>query len=138
MESTIDQQDEYCGGSSCEAPIASAVAVLSGRWSVAVIEAIHFAGGTARFRELQGRIEGISPKELTRQLLHLVAQGVLSRGPSTRPGYALTGRGRRLLGHMDALGQWAKEDGAFDPAPCQQATWLGPLQRRPPPGNKTS
>lgn len=139
MDSRMGHDEEYCGGSSCRAPIMSAVDVVSGRWSVAVIEAVHFSGGAARFGELQRRIEGISPKELTRQLVHLVEEGVLVRGAGDHhaaegsaaktTGYALTERGRRLLRHMEALGEWARENEPLDSGACEKATWLDPLRR---------
>lgn len=107
---------------------------------MAVIEAAHFAGPGVRFKELQRRISGVSPKELTRHLANLVDQGVLARASGDaekskgelegRTGYQLTERGQRLLAHMQALGEWARESHSFDAAPSQKASWIDPI--RPP------
>ena len=133
MNDAQAQQPAYCGGLSCEKPIATAVDVLSGRWSVAVIEAVHFAGSAIRFRDLQRGIQGISPKELSRHLAHLSDRGVLARagagsGLPARAGYVLTESGRRLLRHMQALGEWAREDAEPRP-PDTPATWMDPIRR---------
>jgi DNA-binding HxlR family transcriptional regulator len=121
----------YCGGASCEAEVSRAVGVLAGRWAVAVIEALHFAGEAVRFKELQRRIARISPKELTRQLVHLQACGVVAQaeGGAMR-GYRLTAEGQALMRHLEALGEWAKQVGGPPqaPSPDRPADWLGPLK----------
>ncbi|RZJ07771.1 MAG: transcriptional regulator [Rubrivivax sp.] len=105
--------DPYCGGQSCANEVSRAVRLLSGRWSVPVLEALCMApGSVSRFRELQRRIPGISQKELTRQLSMLVNVGVARResdlNNTRRVHYQLTPRGHALLKHMDELGQWIK------------------------------
>lgn len=102
--------DAYCGGASCEGQITSVVALVSGRWAVAVLEGLHFAGAPARFRELQRRIEGITQKELSRHLTQFVHHRVVSRRTDTADGrrihYLLTERGHALLTLVDHLGRW--------------------------------
>jgi DNA-binding HxlR family transcriptional regulator len=133
---------DYCAGASCAQEVARAVSVLAGRWAVPVLEALYFAPGTAsRFRELQRRVSGISQKELSRQLTAFVNAGVAQRnqgqaGPR-QVAYSVTPRGRQLLAHMDALGQWARA--AVGPAtlaplaaadavrPPPRVSWLSPL-----------
>ena len=100
----------YCGGSSCEAQIASVVALVSGRWAVAVLEGLHFAGAPTHFRDLQRRIGDITQKELSRHLTRFVHHGVVSRRADEADGrrvhYSLTERGQALMGLMDRLGGW--------------------------------
>lgn len=111
----------YCGGASCEAEVARAVALIAGRWSVPVLEALCLVGAPVRFRELQRRVGVISQKELTRQLSLFVHHGVVVRraGSTDRASvhYAITERGMSLLQRMDALGRWVKE-GRGAPAPA--------------------
>lgn len=96
----------YCGGGSCAGEIGGAIAAVSGRWAILVMEGIHFACGASRFRDLQRRIGAISSKELSRQLATLVAHGIVER-VAQAPGkisYELTEPGVALMRHMDALG----------------------------------
>jgi DNA-binding HxlR family transcriptional regulator len=101
-----------CEGLSCEPEITRALALVAGRWAVPVLEAMVFADGPVRFRELQRRIGAISQKELSRQLTSFVHHAVVNRraiqGPGARVDYVLTPRGRALLGQMDALGRWVR------------------------------
>ncbi|HJV61044.1 MAG TPA: helix-turn-helix domain-containing protein [Albitalea sp.] len=114
MATIIPRHDTppYCAGSSCEVDIARAVTLVAGRWAVPVLEALVFANGPLRFRELQRRVAGISQKELTRQLTSFVHHGVALRhaieGPGARVQYELTPHGRGLLAQMDALGRWLR------------------------------
>jgi len=124
---------DYCGGASCAREIGHAIAAVSGRWAIEVLEGIHFAGGACRFRDLQRRIGAISSKELSRQLGTLVANGVVDR-LVVRPGhisYGLTTSGRALMQHMAALGAWAKGHGAPSLACGSRngaASWLDPVR----------
>ncbi len=107
----IPKDTNYCNGVSCEQMIAQTLALISGRWAVAVLEALHFAGGPVRFRELQRRVGGITQKELSRQLTRFVHHRVVHRRAdalhATRVDYELSARGRDLLAQLDALGQWS-------------------------------
>jgi DNA-binding HxlR family transcriptional regulator len=104
--------NSYCAGTSCELDVSRAVALVSSRWAVPVLEALYFAAAPVRFRELQRRLSTISQKELTRQLTVFVHHSVVSRREqrSTRASvdYSLTERGMALLAQMDALGRWGK------------------------------
>ena len=115
--------DAYCGGASCEGQITSVVALVSGRWAVAVLEGLHFAGAPARFRELQRRIDGITQKELSRHLTQFVHHGVVSRRSDAAGGkrihYSLTDRGHALLNLVDHLGRWRSPAPGAGGLPCQ-------------------
>jgi DNA-binding HxlR family transcriptional regulator len=115
--------DAYCGGVSCEEQIASVVALVSGRWAVAVVAVLHFASAPACFRELQRRIEGITQKELSRHLTQSVHHGVVSRrtdaADGTRIHYSLTDRGHALLNLVDHLGRWRSSASGICSVPCK-------------------
>jgi DNA-binding HxlR family transcriptional regulator len=126
-ETTASYLDEtegsYCEGRSCAAEIARALQAVSGRWSVRVIETLHFAGGPLRFSDLKRQMVGVSPKELTRNLALLVRARIVRRLPA--PAYELTDHGRALLPMIEALGEWAQR--AEGPRAGQPANWLSPL-----------
>jgi DNA-binding HxlR family transcriptional regulator len=102
----------YCGGVSCAEIVARALALVADKWSVPVLEALAFAPGPARFRELQRRIGTITQKELSRQLTRFVHHGVVQRDSDplhlSRVSYRLTERGRGLLAQLDRMGQWVR------------------------------
>lgn len=116
-----------CGGRSCAQQVGRALQALSGRWAFAVLEAVYFAGGSGRFRELQRRIGRISQKELARQLVSLAASGVVRRVVSEDDRsvrYEVTPDGVDLLARLQALGQWSEQR-----APAPLAAWVRPLAR---------
>lgn len=117
----------YCAGRSCAAEIGRGLQALAGRWSVPIVEALHFAGEPLGFAELKRRIPGISPKELARHLGALVDARVVRRASTggARYRYDLTEHGHALLQPMQLLGEWAqrmqpREAGA-------PASWIDPL-----------
>lgn len=67
-----------------------------------------------RFKELQRQIPDISQKMLTSTLRTLEEDGYVTRTiyPEVPPRveYALTGRSRSLLPHLNALIEWAMEN----------------------------
>ncbi len=93
--------DETC-------PVARAVAVLDGRWTMLVIRDL--LRGTRRFSELRASLPGISPKTLTDRLRSLEAEGLVERVQFAeippRVEYSLTSRGRELGPVIDALAVW--------------------------------
>jgi DNA-binding HxlR family transcriptional regulator len=125
------ETDGYCGGASCASEIAAAVAAISGRWAIEVLEGLHFAGGASRFRDLQRRVGAISSKELTRQLGTLAAHGIVRRveRPPRNVSYELTASGRELMHRAQALGEWVRRREAA-PGPTRhegRALWLDPI-----------
>ncbi|MES2939902.1 MAG: helix-turn-helix domain-containing protein [Pseudomonadota bacterium] len=116
-----------CGGQSCAQQIGRALQALSGRWAFGVLEAVYFAGGSGRFRELQRRIGRISQKELARQLVSLADSGVVRRLVSEDDGgvrYEVTPEGVDLLARLQALGEWSEQR-----EPVGLAPWVRPLVR---------
>jgi DNA-binding HxlR family transcriptional regulator len=103
---------DYCNGASCATEVTRALGLVTGRWAVPVLEAMYFARGPVRFREIQRRIGAISQKELTRQLSKLAHHGVAVRrslpGASQRVEYELSAHGISLMRQLDALGKWVQ------------------------------
>ncbi len=96
-------------------PIRNILARLCDKWSLLVIYTLDRAGReTMRFKELQREIPDISQKMLTVTLRALGEDGYVTRTvyPEVPPRveYALTGRARSLLPHINALIGWASEN----------------------------
>ena len=96
-------------------PIRNILARLCDKWSLLVIYTLDRAGrATMRFKELQREIPDISQKMLTVTLRALEEDGYVTRTvyPEVPPRveYALTGRARSLLPHINALIGWASEN----------------------------
>jgi DNA-binding HxlR family transcriptional regulator len=110
--------DDRCDEESC--PVARAVSVLDGKWTMLVIRDL--LGGTRRFSELRGSLDGISPKTLTDRLRELERHGLVERicyaEIPPRVEYTLTDRGRTLEPVIDALAAWGR--GANTPQPVDR------------------
>ena len=96
-------------------PIRNILARLCDKWSLLVIYTLDRAGKeTMRFKELLREIPDVSQKMLTVTLRALEEDGYVTRTvyPEVPPRveYALTGRARSLLPHINALIGWASEN----------------------------
>ena len=96
-------------------PIRNILARLCDKWSLLVIYTLDRAGKeTMRFKELLREIPDVSQKMLTVTLRALEEDGYVTRtvypGVPPRVEYALTGRARSLLPHINALIGWASEN----------------------------
>jgi len=84
------------------------------KWSVLLVALL--ADGPMRFSELRRSIDGISQRMLTFTLKALERDGLVTRKvyPTVPPKveYALTERGRTLLGPITALAEWAEGERA--------------------------
>ncbi|GAA4339204.1 helix-turn-helix domain-containing protein [Flaviaesturariibacter amylovorans] len=89
-------------------PVRDALDVLSGKWKIPIIIGLTF--GHIRFRELHRKIEGISPKMLSKELKELEEHGLVSRTVyDTLPitvEYELTEHGRTMQPLVEQLYQW--------------------------------
>src|SRR6478735_9890585 len=87
----------------------SALALLSGRWSVDVLYLL--ASGTRRYSELFYEVGEISKKTLTQTLRGLQRDGLVSRRAypdvPVRVEYSLTPLGWSLTGPLMSLYEWA-------------------------------
>ncbi len=98
-----------------DCPIRNVLARISSKWSLLIIYTLNKTGKpTMRFKELQRQIPDISQKMLTSTLRTLEEDGYVTRTiyPEVPPRveYALTGRSRSLLPHLNALIEWAMEN----------------------------
>lgn len=88
---------------------AAAIAILSGKWTSAVILAL--ANGTQRFAELQRLLCGISHRILAKELKGLQRYGIIVRTvhPTTPPSveYELSESGLELCKVLYVASEWA-------------------------------
>ena len=105
--------DDRCAEESC--PVARAVRVLDGKWTLLVIRDL--LGGTRRFSELRASLAGISPKTLTDRLRDLEQHGLVERVSYAeippRVEYTLTQAGRTLEPVIGALAAWGASTGTM-------------------------
>ena len=91
-------------------PIARAVDVLDGKWTLLVMREL--LTGVRRFGELRDALPGVSQKTLTDRLRGLEASGIVTRTvyPQIPPKveYALTDLGQRALPVILALRDWGE------------------------------
>jgi DNA-binding HxlR family transcriptional regulator len=87
---------------------------IGDKWTVLVIELL--GRQPMRFNELRREIGGISQKVLTSTLRGLERDGFVTRTvePTIPPrvDYEITQMGRELLEPLQALGDWARQNGA--------------------------
>jgi DNA-binding HxlR family transcriptional regulator len=92
-------------------PLAEAVARVGDRWSLLIVQAL--LGGSRRFNELLGELDGIAPNVLSQRLKHLEREAlVVSRPYSRRPprfAYELSAAGQELAGALRLLAQWGAQ-----------------------------
>lgn len=93
-------------------PVESAIEVIGGRWKLLVLRSL-FLGGAQRFNRLLHSVEGISAKELTRNLRELENAGLVrKRGSSVGgdgPGaYCLSELGTSLLPVFREIGSFGE------------------------------
>ncbi|MYV97762.1 helix-turn-helix domain-containing protein [Streptomyces sp. SID3343] len=91
-------------------PARDVLDVLSGKWSALVIGALE--EGPRRFTSLQHRLQGVSPKVLTRTLRRLEDYGFITRTViaqvPVRVDYALTDLGRGAAAPLAHLRHWVE------------------------------
>jgi DNA-binding HxlR family transcriptional regulator len=90
-------------------PVARAMEVLDGKWTVLVIRDL--LSGVRRFSVLRASLPGISPKTLTDRLRLLEDRGLVRRTVYAevppRVEYELTERGQSLRPVLAALAAWS-------------------------------
>jgi DNA-binding HxlR family transcriptional regulator len=93
-------------------PVEAGIEVIAGRWKLLVLRSL-FLGGAQRFNRLLHSIEGISAKELTRNLRELENAGLVERGATlTRhegaEAYVLSELGQSLLPVFSEIGSFGE------------------------------
>ena len=93
-------------------PIRDALEIFSGKWKIPIITALNFYKSCG-FKELEGIIEGITPKMLSKELKQLEENMLITRTvESTRPitvTYSITEYGKTCGSVMKALYDWGIE-----------------------------
>jgi len=99
---------KYSAAADC--PITATVDVIGGKWKPVIIWLL--IQGTKRFGEIHKSIPGIAIKVLARQLKELETDGIITRKsfPEVPPRveYALSKKGKTLIGIMESLATWSK------------------------------
>jgi len=90
-------------------PVERAIQVIGGKWKLLVLRALTLQG-PQRFNDLLRVIEGISAKELTRNLRDLEGAHLISRDADDAPhaAYRLSEVGASLSPVFDALRRWGE------------------------------
>ena len=91
-------------GSKSGQPIMVLFDLIGRRWAMGILW--NLSDRDCTFRELQARCASLSPTVLNTRLKELRAAGLVEKSTD---GYALTGDGRRLYGHLEPLGGWAEK-----------------------------
>ena len=93
-------------------PIRDALEIFSGKWKIPIITALNFYE-VCGFKELEGIVEGISPKMLSKELKFLEESFLITREvENTRPvtvRYRITEYGRTCESVMTVLYNWGTE-----------------------------
>ena len=89
---------------SANCPLGLAINTIGGRWKLHILRGLVLSG-EQRYNTLLKSIEGISAKELTRNLRELESAGLVARSESDNAtAYALTALGAELEAPFRALG----------------------------------
>ncbi|MFI7708862.1 winged helix-turn-helix transcriptional regulator [Nonomuraea sp. NPDC049480] len=93
-------------------PIGPVVDLVFGRWTTHVLWTLGHHG-RLRFNELQGHVQGITPKVLTERLRQLERDGFIARTYHReippRVEYEMTALGQTLVPVFQALTTWSDE-----------------------------
>lgn len=85
--------------------------VISGKWKLSIIASL--LHGKKRFKDLQGNIDKITPRMLSKELKELELNGIVERHVfNTKPvliEYGLTISGEKLTNVIDPMVKWGLE-----------------------------
>ena len=94
-----------------ECPTEHTLRVIGGSWKILIV--YYLFDGTRRYSEFQRRLQGISPRMLSRQLRELEHDGIIKRKvyPEVPPKveYSLTPLGRSLIPIVRLLFKWGEQ-----------------------------
>lgn len=106
---------------------------IGDRWTLLIIHAL--MGGSRRFNELMGDVEGIAPNILTKRLRQLEVDSLVVAAPySQRPvrlEYVLTEPGRELAAALASLSAWGARQTGSTTALLRHSTCGTPVEVRP-------
>jgi len=85
---------------------------LSGSWTLYILMVL-YKHGPSRFKDLENKVEGISPRMLTERLKMLEKTEIITRqrvaSPSPRVTYQLTSKGEKMSSVLEELDSLAQE-----------------------------
>lgn len=97
-----------------DCPLYAFVNTFSGKWAIPVLYRLIVTDGPIRFRDLQRRAAPVTQKELTRQLRHLEACGLVKRSvlPVSPPHveYEALPVARELLNSLEGIADWMRRN----------------------------
>ncbi|MDF3838016.1 helix-turn-helix domain-containing protein [Cupriavidus basilensis] len=106
------EAEQPCPRRPVQCPVEDWLAFLGHRWNALVLW--HLSAGEKRFGELEQCLPGIASKVLSERLDGLLLRGLIVRlATATFPRgtvYQLSPKGARLIGVLDRLDVWARED----------------------------
>ncbi|MBB3464283.1 DNA-binding HxlR family transcriptional regulator [Rhizobium sp. BK377] len=95
---------DHWDGNPASCPVGLAINTIGGRWKLHILRTL-VLDGPQRYNRLLESVEGISAKELTRNLRQLESAGLVgSITIDLGNAYDLTGLGRQIEGPFRALG----------------------------------
>lgn len=89
-----------------DGPLLELFDVLGQRWTLRVLWELRT--GPLTYRDIAGRINGLSTSVLTERLRDLRAADLVGH---EQGGYRLTDRGSELIRHVQSLRKWAQQSG---------------------------
>ena len=112
--------DQYCSA-------ARALDSVGDRWTLLIVREL--LAGPRRYTDLHADLPGVSTDVLASRLKDMERDGLSTRRRLPPPGaasvYELTGRGRRLLPVLQALGEWGRAElGERRPTDAVRAHWF--------------
>ena len=111
----------------CTCVVGGVIDLIGKKWTMCIVVTIGNRPGV-RFNQLQGLLDGISPRTLSDTLKSLEAEGLVSREAFAeippRVEYRLTGEGRKLLEAVAPLMAWASSRPG---AVCQPMAAIAPI-----------
>jgi DNA-binding HxlR family transcriptional regulator len=110
----------------CFCPLEGVIDVISKKWALLIVNALGNYG-VLRFKELEGRLRGVSPKTLSDTLSKLQSIGLIDRVAYNeippRVEYRLSDEGGRFRESITPLIRWAAEREGWNshccPSTCQ-------------------
>ena len=105
----------------CFCPVKGVIDIISKKWALLIVNSLgNF--GVQRFKDLQSRLKGISPKSLSDTLSRLSEEGLVSRESFNeippRVEYRLTDAGLEFREAILPLIRWAAQRDGWDADRC--------------------
>ena len=90
-----------------ECPVERAINIIGGKWKMLILRSL-LLNGPQRYNELLESVNGVSPKELTRNLRALTRSGLVAERETRSAPYMLTPLGSGLMPVFKRLLPWGR------------------------------